>query len=703
MTTWTFAYDGFDPENEDLREALHTLGNGYFATRGAAAESDADGIHYPGTYLAGGYNRLKTEIAGREIENEDLVNLPNWLPLTFRIGNGEWFDLSAVEILHYRQELDIKRGLLLRNLRFRDVSGRVTLVENRRLVHMGDPHLAAQETTITPQNWSGRVEIRSALDGRVVNAGVERYRSLNGRHLEPLEAEATNPESLFLLVRTSQSRLDIALAARTRAFRNGQVLNPQRVLDREKDYVAHRFGLEALQGERITLEKVVSLFTSRDHGISQSGLAAREALSSAGSFQTLLESHVLAWEHLWRRFKIDFEPHDPAMGDRTGRIIHLYTFHLLQTTSLHTKDLDVGVPSRGWHGEAYRGHIFWDELFIFPLLNLRIPEITRALLMYSYRRLGAARRAAKNAGFQGAMYPWQSGSNGREETQQLHLNPKSGRWLPDNSHLQRHISAAVAYNLWQYYQITGDMEFLSFYGAEMLLEIARFWASVCRYNEELGRYEILGVMGPDEYHDAYPGSGRPGLDKHPYPNLLAVWCLNRAVDEGGLPRGRHHQPVRGLRKARGVRLAGLPGEVRRHPEAGPHPGGRGGHAQPLQGLQAGRRADAFLPVLFGGTEGDLRQSGLPLRVRDDPQERGLLSRQDFPRIHPEQGRPLLGPDPLGSGPLLGTLHDSPGERRGRYPGRDHAGRHPPGRHGRYGRSPPSSLHGHHRQKRYPLV
>lgn len=530
MSTWTFAYDGFEPENEDLREALHTQGNGYFATRGAAAESDADGVHYPGTYLAGGYNRLKTEIVGREIENEDLVNLPNWLPLSFRIGEGKWFDLMAVELLSYRQELYLKEGVLLRTVRFRDGEGRVTAMENRRLVHMGNPHLAAQETTLTPENWSGRIEIRSALDGRVVNAGVERYKSLDGRHLEPLVAGELDGERILLQVRTRQSRIEIAQAARTRVFRNGESLAPERTLVREAGYVSHRFDVDVSEGDIITLEKVVSLFTSRDHGVSECSLAASEALAQAGSFRDLLDSHVLAWEHLWRRFKIDFEPHDPAMGDRTGRIIHLYTFHLLQTTSLHTKDLDVGVPSRGWHGEAYRGHIFWDELFIFPLLNLRIPEITRSLLMYRYRRLDAARRAAGEAGFRGAMYPWQSGSDGREETQQVHLNPQSGRWLPDNSHLQRHINAAVAYNLWQYYQITGDMEFLSFYGAEMLLEIARFWASACTWNEGLGRYEILGVMGPDEYHDAYPHAEKPGLDNNAYTNVMAVWVLNHAVE-----------------------------------------------------------------------------------------------------------------------------------------------------------------------------
>ena len=157
--------------------------------------------------------------------------------------------------------------------------------------------------------------------------------------------------------------------------------------------------------------------------------------------------------------------------------------HLLQTVSYNSEDLDIGVPARGLHGEAYRGHIFWDELFIFPVLNLRLPSITRSLLRYRYRRLLEARRAAKLAGYAGAMFPWQSGSDGREESPELHLNPRSGRWNPDPSHRAHHIGIAVAYNVWQYYQVTGDLAYLIDYGAEMLLEIARFWVSRATYDE----------------------------------------------------------------------------------------------------------------------------------------------------------------------------------------------------------------------------
>jgi alpha,alpha-trehalase len=533
MNPWLFEYESFEPGEEKLREALCTLGNGYFATRGAGAEAEADDVHYPGTYLAGGYNRLQTEIADKVIENEDLVNLPNWLPLTFRIGKGKWFRLREVNIISYRQSLDIRKGILARAVRFTDDQGRETTVNTRRLVHMANPHLAAQETTVVPVNWSGLIEIRSALDGRIINAGVERYKDLNSEHLEPLESNAISDDSMYLQVQTNQSNVHISQAARTRIFLDNARLQIQPSVEKESGYIGLHFSIDVAEAHEIRIEKILSLYTSRDHGISECGLQARKSLTEAPSFGELLESHTLAWEHLWRRFEIKYEPQeseDHERGTRTALILHLYVFQLLQTTSMHTTDLDVGVPSRGWHGEAYRGHIFWDELFIFPLLNLRAPEITRALLMYRYRRIDEARLAAREAGYRGAMYPWQSGSSGREESQRLHLNPKSGRWIPDNSRLQRHVNAAIAYNLWQYYQTTGDMEFLAIYGAEMFFEISRFWASLTTYNPRLDRYEILGVMGPDEYHDAYPDSDKPGLNNNAYTNIMVVWVLNRALE-----------------------------------------------------------------------------------------------------------------------------------------------------------------------------
>ena len=527
---WTLNYFGYRPEQEGLREALCTLGNGYCATRGAAPDADADGVHYPGTYLAGGYNRLASDVAGRKIENEDLVNLPNWLPLTFRIDRGDWFRLDDVQILSLEQELDVVHGLLLRNLRFRDAEGRTTCWRECRLVSMDAPHIAALCVELTPEDWSGRITVRSALDGGVVNDGVDRYRGLENRHLEILEAGHRGEDTLFLRTRTNQSLLGLAQAARTRVYRNGDELAAERRTIREEQGVAQEIAVDLAERATVRVEKIVALHSSRDWAISEPGIEALRGLGRAGRFDVIRARHEMAWKHLWSECDIALE--DDGAPD-TERKLRIHIFHLLQTASKHSVDLDTGIPARGWHGEAYRGHIFWDELFIFPFLSLRIPMLTRALLRYRHRRLGEARQAALEAGFRGAMYPWQSGSDGREETQRLHLNPASGRWLPDTSHRQRHINSAIAYNVWQYFQTSADQEFMNFYGAEMLLEIARFWASISVYNPALDRYEIKGVMGPDEYHTAYPEAdpeAEGGLDNNAYTNVMAAWVLTRARD-----------------------------------------------------------------------------------------------------------------------------------------------------------------------------
>ena len=529
-SAWSLVFEGFDPAQEGIREALCTLGNGYFATRGAAAWSVADDIHYPGTYLAGGYNRLRTDIAGRVVENEDLVNLPNWLALGWRIADENWFDARAVTILSYRQELDLRHGMLVRSISFEDGQGRRSTLRERRLVSMADMHMSALEVSLTADNWSAGVTVCSAIDGRIVNAGAKLYRKFNNKHLEPVVSGVVGEDGVYLLMRTCQSNMHAAQATRTRAFLDGQLVDVRRRVIEEPGYIGQELRVDLKQGATLVLEKLASFYTSRDHAISECGLEARKAVARAGRFDAVMADHVLAWKHLWRRFDVHILPADPGFKMNVSMLLRLNMFHLLQAVSPNSIGLDIGVPARAWTGEAYQGHIFWDELFIFPFFNYRMPEITRALLMYRYRRLGEARTAARSAGYQGAMFPWQSGSDGQEETQECNLNPRSQRWVPDNSYLQRHVGSAVAFNVWQYFQVTRDMEFLHSYGAELILEIARFWSSLASFNDERGRYEIHGVMGPDEFHDGYPDAATPGLNNNAYTNIMAVWVLCRALE-----------------------------------------------------------------------------------------------------------------------------------------------------------------------------
>ena len=522
---WVLAYAGFDPAHEGHREALTTLGNGYLGTRGAAPERAADGVHYPGTYLAGVYNRLISTVQGREVEDEHLVNAPNWLPMDLRTDTGAWWSEGGLSPEHERRELDLRRGLLTRQVELTDSAGRRLQLTQRQLASMQHPHLAALETTVVPLGWSGRMEVRSGIDATVTNANVAEYAGLADRHLGEITGRQVKPDVLLVEAVTTTSRITIATATRT------TVTGPERAPERRWESVAagsyaHRLGFAVQDGEPVRIDKTVAVVTSRDPAAATAASGALDELARApAGLAGLLPGHVAAWERLWQRFHVSLD------ADReTHLVLNLHLFHLLQSISPHTAELDAGVPARGLHGEGYRGHVFWDELFVLPVITMHLPAVTRALLDYRWRRLGAARQEAADAGLAGAMFPWQSGSDGREETPAQLFNLRSGRWMPDNSRRQRHVGLAVAHNAWQHYTATGDIAWLAERGAELIIEVARLFASLATHDPVADRFHLSGVMGPDEYHDGYPDSPGNGLRDNAYTNVLAAWVCARAGD-----------------------------------------------------------------------------------------------------------------------------------------------------------------------------
>lgn len=536
---WVLGWDGFDAAEEGTREALCTLGNGYWGTRGAASEADADAIHYPGTYFAGVYNTVTTERNGITSESESMVNSPNWLPLWFRIDGGAWFSPARVALLDYRQELDLRRALLTRDLRFKDDAGRITRVRSRRLVSQATVHTAFVETTIEPENWSGALTVRSAIDGRVTNREGAGSAMLARRHLTARTTSELDDESILLEMETIRSGIHIAVAARTRAFAGAEQLSPTRsFLVDEAGWVAHELDLPATVGHAIRIEKVVVVRTSRDRAIASPAEAAETLLGRTPGADALLTAHERAWQILWNEFRVEM-----TAGKRQSLALNLNTFHLLQTLASVTADLDAGIPARGLHGEGYGGHVFWDELFVYPMLTLRRPDLSRALLGYRYRRLDEARSAARAQGVAGAMFPWQSGIDGREVTPRELYNPRASAWMPDNSYRQRHVGLAIAYSAWQHYQSTGDLGFLIEQGAELVIEVARFFACLAVYDPTDDRYSIAGVMGPDEFHDGYPDFPGEGLLNNTYTNVMTAWVLRRAADVVALLESRSCRPL----------------------------------------------------------------------------------------------------------------------------------------------------------------
>ena len=269
--------------------------------------------------------------------------------------------------------------------------------------------------------------------------------------------------------------------------------------------------------------KMVAFSSSSDPTVGGTMEKAERSAARYTAFGGAWDRHAAAWDGLWRSCDLQVEGDGRAQGR-----LRLHPFHSLQVCSRHTADLNAGLPARGLNGEAYRGHVLWDELFVLPFLGLRMPEVVRGLLMSRDRRLPEARALAAEAGHRGAMFPWQSGSEGTEETQQVHLNPLSERWDEDLSHRQRRVGAATFYDVWHYVRATDDRAFLSDHGAEMLLEIARFWSSIAHLDPERGRYEVHGVMGPAEFHEKEPGATAGGLRNNAYTNVMDAWLCRVA-------------------------------------------------------------------------------------------------------------------------------------------------------------------------------
>ena len=522
---WLLVYDDADPSLEGTREALCTLGNGFWASRGSVLGVVADGTHYPGTYLAGVYNRLTTDLDGRQVDDEQLVNAPDWSSLTM-VAAGSFLGPDSPSLVSTRRELDLRRGLLTSVSRYRQADGSTTRVTARKLVSMANRQLAGWEVEVEAENWTGPLVVRSGIDGRVRNRNVAEYAALDDQHLRPVAATEVDQDTVLLAMTTTQSEVHIALTARTLFHERLPELTPMRRVHRvDLTYIGHEVTLTLTAGRPVTIEKIVAVATSREPALSTAALGAVARITAAPRFGELLEAHTAAWAGLWERFAVAIDG-----GQRPSLALNVNTFHVLQTVAAADADLDAGLPARGLHGEGYRGHIFWDELFVYPMLTLRQPAITRALLLYRCRRLPAAQAAARSAGLAGAMFPWQSGSDGREETPTELLNTRTGTWLPDNSRRQRHVGLAVAYSIWQYQQATGDLAFLTDHGLEVMIEVSRFFTSLATYDASADRFDIDGVMGPDEFHDGPPGNPGMGLRNNAYTNVLTAWLLTRTAE-----------------------------------------------------------------------------------------------------------------------------------------------------------------------------
>ncbi|GAB7305697.1 MULTISPECIES: glycoside hydrolase family 65 protein [Enterococcus] len=512
---WQLEYYGYTPGKDEYSvESLLTVGNGFIGLRGTTPEMEISDANYPGLYLASLYNTAESEVSDRTITNEDFVNAPN-LQKIYLVIDNEKIDIAQNTLLSFKRQLNLKTGLFTSFAEIETQTKKQLRIETQKIANMENSHHYSILYRFTPLNFTGEIDVISEADGSVYNYNVARYRSLTNKHLTIQTTEYFKSKAL-LIARTNQS--DITVCQASQLFSDDFSLETLKS-EKTAEKVIQKLTISAEKNRTYTLEKSV---TVAKYQMGEQTTTSKLALLSLPRFKEMYAESKEAWRKLWENAAITID------GDlMSQKMLNLHTYHLLVSAApnAYEQSLDASITARGLHGEAYRGHIFWDELFIIPFYILHFPKTAREILLYRYQRLTAAKKAAKEAGYQGAMFPWQSGLDGTEQSQELHLNPISGEWKEDHSRLQRHVSLAIAYNVWQYWHNVRDRSFMEQYGLELILEIAHFWQSAATLDSVTGRYSIEGVMGPDEFHESYPNSQKGGLKNNAYTNMMVVWLF----------------------------------------------------------------------------------------------------------------------------------------------------------------------------------
>lgn len=500
--TWVIREDSFDPAHLHHHETLFTIGNGYLSTRGTFEED------YPGeeaaTFIHGVFDDTP-------VFYTELVNAPNWTALEILLA-GERFNLAQGEILAYERSLDLRNGLLARQVRWRSQSGRITTLRFERFASLANPHLLLVRLSITPLGYTGEIQVRAGL-----NAAVDTLGRLHWDWLGQEVCDQQTPDALSatiaeasLYLRTRKTGIEAAMAQRL------AVLGGYKAGISCWDVHGHptlAASVQASAGEEVAFEKIVAICTS--HETPQPWESAREALKQhpVPAWKDCLKAHNVAWDKEWQACDVVIQG-----DDEVQRAARFNLFQLL--IAAPRKDRRVSIGAKTLSGFGYRGHVFWDtEIFMLPFFTYTQPQIARNLLMYRYHTLPGARRKAQANGYKGAQFAWESAATGDEVTpvwvphfQEPHNLVRI--WTGD---IEIHVSADVAYAIWQYWRATQDDDFLLDCGLEIILETARFWASRAECNETREHYEFNNVIGPDEYHDH--------VNNNAYTNYMARWHL----------------------------------------------------------------------------------------------------------------------------------------------------------------------------------
>jgi len=520
---WWLVEEGFDLAREHEVESLLAISNGYLGTRASLAEGSE--LSAPATFVAGIYGRRSEPGAVPA-----LVTAPDALRLRL-VVEGEAVALDHGETLEHRRALDMRRGVLWRVWRHRTPAGRITRIRERRLASLADRHVLLQVVELVPENYGGRIELESRIDVAVPVQPL----AVPPPALTPVPDASGAASPARLALRAEGTGAVVAFAVDSSLDADGRRLAPQ--IEASGSSVVERWSFTAEIGRPCRLTRVIAVHTSRDAASPAAAAAEHVARLGAAAAERIQRAHVAAWRARWQGADVVIDGDDDAQ-----RAVRFACYHLIGAAD--PGDERVSIGARLLTGGVYMGHVFWDvEVYMLPFYIYTPPPSARALLMYRYHTLPAARAKARALGWRGALYAWESALTGEETTPSAVVAP-DGVVVPiRNGEQENHISAAVAYGVWQYWRATGDDAFFLDAGAEILLETARFWASRGEWGED-GLYHIRHVIGPDEYHE--------DVDDSAYTNVMAQWNLERGLEAARLLRERWPERWRVLEDRLGI-------------------------------------------------------------------------------------------------------------------------------------------------------
>jgi trehalose/maltose hydrolase-like predicted phosphorylase len=506
--SWLLTEDGFTLAREHEIESLFSIANGYVGNRGSLAEGSP--LSAPASFLAGVFE--KSDAPGSV---PGLFVMPDWTGVRAWV-EGQALSMEQGQILQHRRILDMRRGILWREWRHRDPNGRITNVLAFRLTSLTDRHLLIQSVVFCPENYSGDLSLENSIvlaPEVLASPPPEDWKT---------RRNATRPNILPLGLKCPGSEIVVGIAAASQLVAHDRDAGT-RAIDITDRRVTERFRIDVEIGAEYRLDKLVSMYSARESDDPVEEAVAQVSHYFPSGLRTAVANHVAEWEHRWHTADIR------VTGDEVlQKALRFSEYHLI--SAANPEDDRVSIGARALTGEAYKGHVFWDtEIYMLPFYTLTHPASARALLMYRYHTLPAARRKAQSAGYRGAMYPWESADTGDEATPRFVIDPKGQVIEVLNGEMEIHITADVAYAVWQYWDATADESFLLSAGAEILLETARFWASRGEIEKD-GHYHIRHVIGPDEYHE--------NVDDSAYTNLMAAWNLRRGAETVSLLQQR---------------------------------------------------------------------------------------------------------------------------------------------------------------------